>query len=326
MAIRIGRRQFISALGGATAAWPLAVRAQQPSGMRRLGVLMSNLANDPEGRARAAALMQGLGTLNWKDGGDLRIDWRWAGGDFALFEQYAAELVALGPDVLLAGSSSVAVEALRRHTSTIPIVFTGISDPIGQGFVANLARPGGTVTGLSSFDPPIAGKWLEMLTQITPPVARVAVLFNPATAPYAGLYVRAIEEAAPSFAVTMRAAPCHDDAEIEAMIAGLAREGRGGLIALPDPFILVHREAIVGIAGRHSVPAVYPFRHLPPSSQLCRSHPQGREAGRLTGPSADEVRAGDKPQDRQGSRHHHRDVASRHRRRGDRMILSQRIN
>jgi putative tryptophan/tyrosine transport system substrate-binding protein len=297
MAIRIGRRQFISALGGATAAWPLAVRAQQPSGMRRLGVLMSNLANDPEGRARAAALMQGLGTLNWKDGGDLRIDWRWAGGDFALFEQYAAELVALGPDVLLAGSSSVAVEALRRHTSTIPIVFTGISDPIGQGFVANLARPGGTVTGLSSFDPPIAGKWLEMLTQITPPVARVAVLFNPATAPYAGLYVRAIEEAAPSFAVTMRAAPCHDDAEIEAMIAGLAREGRGGLIALPDPFILVHREAIVGIAGRHSVPAVYPFRFLATMGGLMSYGVDQYDIYRRAASYVDRILKGEKPGD-----------------------------
>ena len=181
------RRMFVTLLGGAAAALPLAARAQQPQAMRKLGVLMNNTANDPEGQARAAALVQGLGEHNWQEGGNLRIDWRWAGGDPVLFARYAAELAALGPEVLLAGASSVAVEQLRRQTSTIPIVFAGISDPIGQGFVASLAHPGGSITGFSNFDSPMAGKWLEMLTQITPPVARVAVLFNPATAPYAGL-------------------------------------------------------------------------------------------------------------------------------------------
>ena len=155
---------------------------------------------------------------------------------------------------------SPAVEALRRQTSTIPIVFALVTDPVGQGFVASLARPGGNITGFSAYDPPMAGKWLGMLTQITPPVARVAVLFNPATAPYAGLMLRAIEDAAPSFAVTVRAAPVHDDAEIEAMMAGLAREERGGLLVLPGAFTNVHRDAIVALAARHRLPAVYPFR------------------------------------------------------------------
>ncbi len=230
--------------------------------MRRLGVLMWQLASDPEGQARAAALVQGLGALNWKEGGNLRIDWRWAGGNPALFARYAAELVALGPDILLAGSSSTAVKALRRQTSTIPIVFVGVVDPVGQGFVESLARPGGTITGFSNYDPPMAGKWLGMLTQITPPVGRVAVLYNRANAPYSGLMLHAIEEAARSLAVAVRAAPVNDDAEIEAMMAGLAHEERGGVLVLPDIFTGMHRDAIVGLAARHRLPAVYPQRYL----------------------------------------------------------------
>src|SRR5665213_839874 len=193
---RATRRTVIAGIAATLA--PRA-QAQQRDRMRRLGVVMAILASDPEGQARAAALVQGLGALGWKDGGNLRIDWRWAGSDLALIERYATELVALGPEVLLAGTSSVAVLALRRQTSTIPIVFANLIDPVGQGFVASLARPGGTITGFSGYDPPMASKWLGMLTQITPPVARVAVLFNPATAPYAGLLLRAIEDAAPSF-------------------------------------------------------------------------------------------------------------------------------
>ena len=164
--------------------------------------------------------------------------------------------------------SSPSVAALRRQTSTIPVVFTVVADPVGQGFVASLARPGGTITGFSSFDPPMTGKWLQMLTQITPPVARVAVLYNPATAPYAGLMLRAIEEAARSLAVAVRAAPVNDDAEIEAMMAGLAHEERGGLLVLPDAFTAVHSDAIVALAARHRLPAVYPFRYFTASGGL----------------------------------------------------------
>jgi putative tryptophan/tyrosine transport system substrate-binding protein len=240
----------------------LGAQAQPRDGPRRLGVLMGGpIANDPVGQAWAAALVQGLGALGWHEGGNLRTDWRWVGSDPALFERYAAELVALGPDLVLAeGSPSVA--ALRRQTSTIPIVFTIVVDPVGQGFVASLARPGGTLTGFSMYDPPMAGKWLGMLTQITPPVARVAVLFNPATAPYAGLMLRALEAAAPSFAVAVRAAPCHDDAEIAAMMTGLAREERGGLLVLPDAFSNVHRDTIIALAARHRLPVVYAFTYF----------------------------------------------------------------
>ncbi|MDB5611699.1 MAG: putative transport system substrate-binding protein [Bradyrhizobium sp.] len=250
------RRQFITLLGG-TAAWPLTAQAQPQDGIRRLGVLMANRESDPVGKAFAAALVKGLGALGWREGGNLRIDWRWgAGGDPTLFERYAGELVALGLDALFA-QASPSVAALRRETSTIPIVFTMVTDPIGQGFVASLARPGGNITGFSDFDSSMAGKWLGMLTQIAPPVARVAVLYNPATTPYAGLMRRAIEEAAPSFTVAARIAPCRDDAEIETMMTALAHEERGGLLVLTDIFNIVHRDAILASAAHHRQPVVY---------------------------------------------------------------------
>ena len=235
--------------------------------MRRLGVLMASLASDGEGQKRAAALAQGLDALNGRDGGNLSIDWRWAGGDPALFQRYAAEMVALGPEVLLA-EASPSVEALRQQTSTIPIVFLIVTDPVGQGFVESLARPGGNITGFSNYDPPMAGKWLGILREITPPVARVAVLYNPATAPYAGLYLRNIEDIAPAFAVAVQTAPVKDDAEIEAVMAGLTGEQGAGLLVLPDTFTRLHRDAIDALAARYRLPAVYPFRYFAASGGL----------------------------------------------------------
>jgi putative ABC transport system substrate-binding protein len=173
-----------------------------------------------------------------------------------LFERYAAELVASGPDALLA-QGSPSVVALRRLSGKIPIVFTMVSDPVGQGFVESLANPGGNVTGFSDFNPLMAGKWLEILTQMTPPVAQVAVLYNPATAPYAGRMMRAVEEAAPSFAVTVRAAPCRDEVEIDAKLAALAQQGGGGLLVLTDLFNIVHRDAIIRAAAQHRLPTIY---------------------------------------------------------------------
>jgi len=237
---------------------PLALAAQTPlrDGPRRLGVLMGNLADDPVAQAYTASLMRGLRSLGWQEGVNLRVDWRWAGGDPARFDRYAAELVALGPDMLLA-QSSPSVVALRQKTSTLPIVFTMVTDPVGQGFVESLARPGGNITGFSDFNALMAGKWLEMLTQVTPPVTRVAVLYNPATAPYAGLMMRAIEDAAPSFAISAKAAPCRDDAEIEQVTAELARGTRGGLLVLTDIFTIVHRDTILATAAQHRLPTVY---------------------------------------------------------------------
>ena len=252
----IGRRAVLAAVVGSVMSGPLAAQMPRRDGMRRLGVLMANPADDPLAETYVAALTKGLKALGWSEGGNLRVDWRWTGGDVALFDRYAAELVALGPDVLLA-QSSPSVAALKRQTGTIPIVFTMVSDPVGQGFVDSLAHPGGNVTGFSDFNALISGKWLEILTQMTPPVARVAVLYNPATAPYAGVMMRAIEEAAPSFAVTAHASPCHDDAGIEAMTADLARQGRGGLLVLTDIFNIVHRDTILRAAALHRLPTIY---------------------------------------------------------------------
>jgi len=253
------RREFVTLVGGA-AVWPIAARAQQRDAVRRIGVLMAFVEHDPQGQANAAAFVEGLGALNWKEGSNLRIDWRWGDSDPTLMEHYAAELVALSPDLLLAGSSSLATDVLRRRTGKIPIVFANVTDPVGQGFVASLGHPGGNVTGFSNYDPVMVSKWLGMLTQLTPPVANVAALYNPATTPYAALLLHAIEEAAPSLSVTVRAATVKDDAEIELVMAGLAREERSGLLVLPDIFTSGHRDSIIALAARYQVPAVYPFR------------------------------------------------------------------
>ncbi len=250
------RRAVLAGIAAVLAPHPLMAQMPPRHGPRRLGVLMGNLASDPVAQTYTASLIKGLRALGWQEGENLRIDWRWSGGDSELFDRHAAELIALGPDVVLA-QSSPAVAALRRKTSTLPVVFTMVTDPVGQGFVANLAHPGGNITGFSDFNVFMAGKWLEMLTQVAPPVARVSVLYNPATAPYAGLMMRAIEEAAPSFAVTARAAPSHNDAEIKSLIAELAREERGGLLVLTDIFTIVHRDTILAAAAHHRLPTVY---------------------------------------------------------------------
>jgi putative ABC transport system substrate-binding protein len=289
------RRALVGLAAGAAVGWPLAAQAQPRDGMRRLGVL-TGFANDPRGQARTAALVQGLGALDWKEGSNLRIDWRWTGGDPALFERYAAELVALGPDVLVV-QSSPAVEALRRQTSAIPILFVIVTDPVRQGFVESLARPGGNITGFTDFDAPMAGKWLGMLTQITPPVARVGVLYNPATAPFAGLMLRVIEDAARSIGVAVRAAPVRDDAEIEAMMAGVAREERGGIMVLPDVFAAVHRDAIITPAARHRLPAVYSFRNFPAAGGLMSYGIDGDDLFRRAATYVDRILKGAKPSD-----------------------------
>ena len=233
-------------------------QAQTGAAWRRLGVLMVGLANDRESRAKAAALVKGLGARNWRGGDNLRIDWRWAVGEPAQFSRAAAELVELDPDVLVA-AGSLATKELRSRTDAIPIVFVHVTDPVGQGFVTNIARPGGNVTGFSIYDPPMAGKWIELLMQVSPHVSDVAVLFNPATTPYAGLYMHVLKGIAPTIAVTVEAAPCRDDAGIAATIGRLT-PGRAGVMVLPNTFSEVHRDAIIDAIARHRLPAVYPGR------------------------------------------------------------------
>jgi putative tryptophan/tyrosine transport system substrate-binding protein len=246
------RRNFIALLGGA-AAWPLAARAQQQSGIRRLGFLSVGHPDDAFGQGILAAFQQGLGAHGWKEGVNLHVDWRLYGADAALAERQATELVALKPDVLFAGGNP-AVEKLRQKTKVIPIVFALVSDPLGMGYIESLARPNGNITGFMSYDPPLYTKLLQMLTEITPPATTVAVIYNPQTAPYASRMLKAMEGAANSFGVTLRDAPCHDEAEIEAVMAGLAQRGGGGLLAIAEIFNQMHGKAIVALALKYKIP------------------------------------------------------------------------
>ncbi len=250
------RREFIAGLERA-AAWPLAARAQQADRMRRIGVLMAFDENDPEAKACLSGFTQGLAELGWTDGRNLRMDVRWAAGNVDRMRMFAKELVDLQPDVILANSTP-ATAALQRETRTIPIVFVAVSDPVGAGFVASLPRPGGNITGFINVEASMAGKWLELLTEIAPGVKRVAIMFNPDTAPGGGSYfLPSFEAAARSLKVEPIAAPVHSDAEIETVITSLGREPGGGLVVMPDTFMLVHRAPIILLAARNNVPAVY---------------------------------------------------------------------
>jgi putative tryptophan/tyrosine transport system substrate-binding protein len=248
----VRRRRFIIGLGGATA-WPLVGHAQQAERMRRVGLLISAPESSPVAQASVTAFMQALGRLGWVEGKNIRIDYSFAAGDPTLFKTYAAELVGMSPDAILANSSA-AVAPLLQQTRTIPIVFTGLADPVGQGFVQSLARPGGNITGFGANDPALHTKWLQLLKEIAPSVKRVAVIFNPDTAPFAPLFNSAIEAAAPSLGMSVTPAPVRDDAAIEEAIATQAREPGGGLIALPEPFTASHRDMIIAAASRHNLP------------------------------------------------------------------------
>jgi len=261
MTAKMKRRAFITLLGGAAAAWPLAARAQQPERMRHIGVLMG-VADDAETKSWVAAFRKRLDELGWKVGSNLQIEERWTAGDPEQNRVFASELLAMKPDAIFA-FSSVAVAALRQESRTVPIVFTAISDPVGSGFVESLARPGGNATGFTNFVPTMAAKWLEVLKEIAPQVQRAVLLFNPQTAPYvAQYYQRPFEAAAPSFGVQATAAVVHQTGEIEAAIADMVREPGGGLVVPPDNFSYVHRELIFALAARHRLPAVYPFRFM----------------------------------------------------------------
>jgi putative ABC transport system substrate-binding protein len=248
------RREFIVVFGGSVI-WPLAGHAQQPERVRRVGVLLLWAENDPMARASVTAFGQALGRFGWIEGKNIRIDYRFAAGDPTLFKTYAAELVGLMPDVVLAGAS-LAIVALRQQTRTIPTVFVNVSDPLGQGFVESLARPGGNITGFTAYDAPLMGKWVQLLKEIAPSITRVVIIFNPDTAPYATSLNRAIEAAASSFGMAATFAPVHDDAGIEEAIAAQAHEPGSGLIALPDSFNVAHRDVIITAAARHGLPGI----------------------------------------------------------------------
>jgi putative ABC transport system substrate-binding protein len=254
----MNRRESIALLVGAAAAWPLASRAQQLERARRIGVLMNLAVGDPEGEARIAAFLQGLQQLGWTDGRNARIDYRWAAGDAGRFHRYAEELLALAPDVILA-SATPSIQALQQATRTVPIVFVNVADPVGAGFVASLARPGGNTTGFTPMEYGISAKWLELLKQIAPAVTRVAVLRDLTL----GLsQLGPIQAMAPSLGVELRAVGVRDANEIERDVAAFARYSNGGLIVTGSTSAAVHRNLITVLAARHRLPAVYSFRYF----------------------------------------------------------------
>jgi putative tryptophan/tyrosine transport system substrate-binding protein len=268
MAIDIGRRQFISALGGAAAVWPFAARAQQPKPMPQIGVLMGYEKDDPAVQANIAGLREGLAQFGWTEGHNIQIQYRYGAGDADRFRAYAQELVGLKPDVLLADTTASAI-ALLRETQTIPVVFVSVTDPVELDLVDSLARPGRNITGFTDFEFAMGGKWLQLLKEVSPSVARVGVLFNPATAAGHGIFfLQSVEAAAPSFAVTVIPAPVNDVAEIERVIAKIAGEPGSGLVIAIDAYMVVHRELIISQAAAHRLSAAYPLRHFAASGGL----------------------------------------------------------
>jgi len=256
------RREFISFVGSAAAAWPLAVRAQEPGRVRRVGVLFAFIDSDPESQARIAAFQQELENLGWREGHNIQIDYRWANGDAERFRSFSAELVAARPDVLV-GHASPSAEALSRETRTIPIIFAVVSDPVGSGLAASLSEPGRNATGFTNFAISTGAKWVEFLKALLPRLARVALLFNPATAPGRGsTYLQSVEAAAESFGIDPTHATVSNAAQIEDAIAALSGRRDSGLIVMPDVFMTNHRDLITGLAIRHMVPAIYPFSYF----------------------------------------------------------------
>jgi putative ABC transport system substrate-binding protein len=255
------RREFITLLGGTAVAWPLGARAQQR--MRRIGVLVPYAENDPETLGHLAVFRERLQQSGWTEGRNVLIDYRWTGGDSARLRPLVKELVALQPDVLMGRATPVAA-AFLAETRAIPIVFVNVSDPVGEGFVASLARPGGNMTGFTSVEAALGSKWLGLLRELVPNITRVAVLFNPDTAGGAGgsFYVRIVEDAAATLAVKMTAAPGRNASEIERAIVAFASEPNGVLVVLPDITTTIHRQQIIGLAERYRLPAMYPYRYF----------------------------------------------------------------
>jgi putative tryptophan/tyrosine transport system substrate-binding protein len=291
----VRRRDFIRGIAGSTVVWPLATRAQQAGGMRRIGVLMALPANDSEGQNRIAAFAQGLQQLGWTVGQNTRINYRWAGGNADDMPKYAAELVASAPDVILAHSSA-AVAPLMKATRTIPIVFTIVADPVGAGYVDSLARPGGNATGFTTFEYAIAAKWLELLKEIVPTVKRVAVFRDSAIVAGPAQF-GAIQTLAPSLGVELLPVDVRDAGEIERVITAFARSPDGGLIVAGSAAALVHRDLIVALAARYRLPAVYNGRNFVIDGGLICYGPDYVDEFRRAAEYVDRILKGEKPAD-----------------------------
>jgi putative tryptophan/tyrosine transport system substrate-binding protein len=292
----VKRREFITLIGGATVTWPLATRAQHPERTRRIVFLHPLAENDPEVQARIAAFRQGLETLGWTENRNIQIEHRFSDGDLARIQAYTAELVSSSPDLIVASSTPV-IAALKQATRTIPIVFSVVNDPLGQGFVASLARPGGNITGFTFVEFTMVGKWLEMLKEIAPGVRRVALIFNPQTAPYYPIYLRKFGAVPTTFVAELAAAPVRDEAEVETAVAALAQEPVGGLIVAPDPFINTRRGLIMALAKRHRLPAIYGFRQYVTEGALMSYGPDTTDIVRRSALYVDRILKGEKPGD-----------------------------
>jgi putative ABC transport system substrate-binding protein len=261
------RRKFIMLLGGSVFAWPLAAPAQQPEQLRRIGVLSLFAETDAEAQAQDAAFRKRLTDLGWVDGRNIRVDYRWGAGSVDRVRLFAKELIRLNPDVLV-GITTPATAALQAETRTIPIVFAHVSDPIGSGFIASFARPGGNITGFVNIEASLSGKWLELMHRIAPSVSRVALLFNPQTEPYARYYLDTFHAGAAALSVMAIEAPFHDAVEIESVMTNLGSNSDAGLVVMPGTSTGVHRELICALAARFRLPAIYPFRYFISSGGL----------------------------------------------------------
>jgi putative ABC transport system substrate-binding protein len=291
----IGRREFIALLGSAAAAWPLAARAQQAEPMRRIAVLMPLAEDNPVSQARIAAFVQGLQQSGWTDGRNVRIDYRWSAGDPNRIRKLAMELMALGPDVVLA-STSAAVAPLRQATSTVPIVFAVVTDPVGAGFVDSLARPGGNATGFLAFEYSLSAKWLELLKEVAPRVTRAGIVRDPALASGPSQYA-AIQSMAPSLAIEVSPINVRDVSEIERVIGAFAHSANGGLIVTASPLAAAHRGLIIGLAARHKLPAVYYERSYTAAGGLISYGPDFDDQYRRAAGYVDRILRGEKPGD-----------------------------
>jgi putative ABC transport system substrate-binding protein len=291
------RREFITLLGGAaaTAAWPLAARAQQSERVRRIGVLMPLAADDPEGQTRLGAFLQELQQLGWRIGSNLGVDHRWGAGDVAAMRKYASELVALTPDVLL-GPGTTPVGPLLEATRTVPIVFVHVVDPVGAGFVSSLARPGGNATGFVQFEYGISGKWLELLKQVTPSLTRAAVVRDASVSSGIGQF-GAIQSAAPSLRVDVSPINVRDNSEIERDLSAFARSPNGGLIVTASAAAAVHKDFIVASAARHKLPAIYYDRNFAAAGGLVSYGPDLLDQYRHAAGYVDRILKGEKPAD-----------------------------
>jgi putative ABC transport system substrate-binding protein len=288
------RREFIAGFGGA-AAWPLAARAQQGDRVRRIGVLMPWDENDPLMKARIPAFAQVLADLGWTDGRNVQMDVRWAHSDTNLMPALAQELVGSRPDIIVA-QGTLATVAVQRETRTIPVVFANVSDPVASGIVARLDRPGGNITGFGVLEPSLGGKWLELLSEIAPGLKRIAIMFNPGTAP-ASIYMPTFETAAQSLKVMLFLAPAYSDAEIETAIIALGREPGGGLVVMISPFMTAHRTQIILAAARNNIPAVYSASYFARDGGLLSYGPDRVDNWRRAASYVDRILHGAKPAD-----------------------------